>query len=139
MEIIFKLAFFGALGLGIEVIFTSIAQARNPKKRNRQKLFGYSSLWYFPLYATFIPATLYLLQTPLEGQYWLVRGVVYALVIHIGEFTTMGVLHVLNGESPSESEYKTSGRSIHGLTRPDFFPGFVLMGLIFEYFYRMVF
>ncbi len=139
MEIILKLALFGALALGIEVIFTSIAQARNPKKRNRQKLFGYSSLWYFPLYGSFIPAMLYLLQTPLDGQFWLVRGIVYALIIHVGEFVTMGALHLLNGESPSESEYKESGRSIMGFTRPDFFPGFVLMGLVFEYFYRLVF
>jgi hypothetical protein len=139
MEFVLKLTLFGLLGLGMEVIFTSIGQARHPKKRNRQKLFGYSSLWYFPLYCTVIPAMLYLLQTPLEGHHWLVRGAVYALVIQVSEFMTMWTLRVINGESPSESEYRASGRSLYGLVRPDFFPGFILVGLIFEYFYGLIF
>jgi hypothetical protein len=139
MENVLKLAIFGATALGIEVIFTALAGARNPKKRNRQKLFGYSSLWYFPIYAVFVPAFLYFYQTPLADQHWLIRGVVYAATIQVGEFITMWLLHVLNGESPSEEEYKRSGRSLYGFVRPDFFPAFVLMGLVFEYLYRLIF
>ncbi|HTE21550.1 MAG TPA: hypothetical protein VK674_00740 [Candidatus Limnocylindria bacterium] len=139
MENILKLAIFGAAALGIEVIFTALAHLKNPKKRNRQKLFGYSSLWYLPIYGLGVPAVLYLLRSPLEGQHWILRGLVYGLFLQVGEFISMGLLHVANGESPSEEEYKASGRSLFGFVRPDFFPAFAVMGLIFEYLYRTLF
>lgn len=133
MQTFINLLVLGFVGLGLEVVFTATLNALKPTKRRRTTLFGYSSLWYFPLYAFGMPAGILLLEPYVMDSPWFIRGIIYALVIHIIEFITMWLLHVINGASPSEKEYKASGHSLAGFTRWDFFPAFFALGLLFEY------
>jgi len=136
IEKVFVLLIFGAVGLGIEVIFTSASALFNKDERDRVRLFGYSSLWYLPLYAFALPLGMYYVQSGVGDFPLIVRGIIYAFLCQAGEFIAMGALHLLNGKSPSEADYLKSNRSIYGFTRWDFFPAFILLGLIFEYLVR---
>jgi uncharacterized membrane protein len=133
-QLFFEMALFAVLGLGFEVLFTSITDFKGEKRRF---LMGYSSLWYAPLYAC-APLFLhyaggYLFLLPL-----LARGVVYALVIWLFEYVGMWLLRLLLGASPSEEQYLKSRWNIHGLIRLDFFPAMFLMGLAFEFIFRTI-
>jgi len=133
IENIITLCFFGAIGLGIEVIFTSLSKIMKKKDLNKVQLFGYSSIWYFPLYAIVLPLGIYLLQDSVSDYPLLMRGIIYAVLIHVGEFIAMWLLHLINSKSPSEKEYLASKHSIYGFTRWDYFPAFIFLGLLFEY------
>ena len=127
---------FGMIGLGIEVTFTSVTSLWKKDERTRHVL-GYSSLWYVPLYGLVLPLGIYFLQAAVHSWPWLARGVVYGVFIQVGEFFAMGVLHLLNGESPSEQRYRAKAkRNIYGLTRWDFLPFFIVLGLLYEYLVR---
>ena len=136
IEKAYTLLLFGVIGLGIEVIFTALYDLLISKKSNRVHLFGYSSLWYLPLYGVVLPLGIYFLNSSVGNLPLLLRGVIYAILIQIGEFLVMWLLHVINGQSPSEKEYLNSKHSIKGFTRWDYFPAFILLGLIFEYLVR---
>ncbi len=133
-QLLFEMALFAVLGLGFEVLFTSVTGFKSEKRRF---LMGYSSLWYAPLYAC-APLFLhyfggYVFLLPL-----LARGVVYALVIWLFEYVGMWLLRVLLGASPSEEQYFRSRWNIHGLIRLDFFPAMFLLGLAFEFIFRTI-
>ncbi len=136
IEKLFRLILFGLIGLGAEVCFTSLSLLRKRPERGRVRLLGYSSLWYLPLYALVLPLGIYFLAPSLDHYPLIVRGLTYALLIQIGEFAAMAALHLLNGQSPSEKEYLVSGRSLYGFTRWDYFPAFIVLGLVFEYLVR---
>jgi len=133
-KILFEMALFAVLGLGLEVLFTSVTDFKGDKRRF---LMGYSSLWYGPLYAcaplVLNGAGVFLFELPI-----LVRGVVYALVIWLFEYIGMWLLRLLLGASPSEEQYLKSRWNIHGLIRLDFFPAMFLMGLAFEFVFRSI-
>ena len=133
-RLLFEMVLYAALGLGFEVIFTSMADFRKDKRRF---LMGYSSLWYAPLYAC-APLFLHLTGTWLfERPFWF-RGTVYALTIWLFEYLGMWTLRKLLGASPSEEHYYRSSWSIHGLIRLDFFPAMFLMGLAFEMIFHQI-
>ena len=124
---------FGAAGLGIEVAFTAALDFIQTRKDKH--LMGYSSIWYWPLYAS-APLILdkigpFLFPLPL-----LVRGLCYTICFMIMEYCGMGILRLLLGQSPSEKSYYRSRWNIHGLTRLDFAPAYCLLGFIFEWLYR---
>lgn len=130
----FEMVLFAVLGLGFEVIFTSITDIRKDKRRF---MMGYSSLWYAPLYAL-APLLLNLTSGWLFTVSFWVRGVVYALVIFGVEYVGMLFLRLLLGASPSQEHYYTSRWNIHGLIRLDYFPAMFLMGLAFEVVFRQL-
>ena len=129
-----EMVLYAVLGLGFEVVFTSIADFRKDK---RGFLMGYSSLWYAPLYA-FAPLFLHLTGCLLFMQPLFLRGVIYALVIFLFEYVGMLLLRKFLGASPSEEYYYKSRWNIHGLIRLDYFPAFVFMGWAFEVFFRLL-
>lgn len=133
-QLSFEMALFAVLGLGFEVLFTSITDCKAEKRRY---LMGYSSLWYAPLYAC-APLFLHYVGSYLFLLPLLARGVVYALVIWLFEYAGMWLLRLLLGASPSEEQYLKSRWNIHGLIRLDFFPAMFLMGLAFEFIFRTI-
>lgn len=134
LRLFLEMVLYAVLGLGFEVIFTSITDFRKDK---RGFLMGYSSLWYAPLYA-FAPLFLHLTNGWLFTQSFWLRGVIYALVIWLCEYAGMWLLRKLLGASPSEEHYYKSRWHIHGLIRLDYFPAMVMMGWAFEVFFRML-
>lgn len=133
-KILFEMALFAVLGLGFEVLFTSVTDFKGDKRRF---LMGYSSLWYAPLYAC-APLFLNCASVVVFALPMLVRGVVYALVIWLFEYIGMWLLRLLLGASPSEEQYLKSRWNVHGLIRLDFFPAMFLMGLAFEFVFRSI-
>lgn len=129
---LFDFFIFGVSGIGLEIIFTSLVDY--PKFRNNH-LMGYSSFWYFPLYgmAAIILHYGHPFVFSLPPAY---RGAVYIVVFWAGEYLGMGLLRLLLGKSPSEESYYKSHWNIHGLTRLDFAPAHLALGLIFEWMFR---
>ena len=133
-KIVFEMALFAVLGLGFEVLFTSVTDFKGDKRRF---LMGYSSLWYAPLYAC-TPLFFHCAGDVLFSLPLLFRGGVYALVIWLFEYIGMWLLRLLLGASPSEEQYLRSRWNVHGLIRLDFFPAMFLMGLAFELIFRSI-
>jgi uncharacterized membrane protein len=133
-QLLFEMVLFAVLGLGFEVLFTSVTDFKGDKRRF---LMGYSSLWYAPLYA-FAPVFLQLANGLIFPLPLLLRGVVYALVIWLFEYVGMWLLRMFLGASPSEEQYLKSRWNVHGLIRLDFFPAMFLMGLAFEFVFRSI-
>ncbi len=133
-HMLFEMALFAILGLGFEVVFTAVLDFKSDKRRF---LMGYSSLWYAPLYAL-TPVFLHLIVAGIFEIPFLMRGVIYALLIFGVEYAGMLALRLLLGASPSEKGYYKSGWNIHGLIRLDYFPAMFLLGLAFEVVYRQI-
>ncbi len=133
-RLLFEMVLFAVLGLGFEVVFTSVFDFKSDKRRF---LMGYSSLWYAPLYAL-APVFLHLTSGWLFALPIWVRGFVYTLIIWLVEYMAMWALRLLLGQSPSEKHYFTSRWNIHGLIRLDFFPAMFFMGLAFELVFRLI-
>ncbi len=131
-HLLFEMILFGFLGLGLEAAFTAVCDC---KKDPRRHLFGYSSLWYMPLYAL-TPLFLHLTGTYLFDLTLLERGLIYMLVIFAVEYAGMWLLRKGLGSSPSEDEYYKSRWHLHGLIRLDFAPAWFLAGLLFEQVFR---
>lgn len=129
-----EMLFFGILGIGIETAFTAITDYKNDPKRH---LFGYSSLWYIPLYAL-TPLFFHFTGTYLFGLPLLIRGAVYTLVIFTAEYLGMLALRWLLGSSPSEESYVQSRWNVHGLIRLDFAPAWFALGLALELIFRFL-
>lgn len=125
---------FGVLGLGFEVVFTSILDS---KSQNRRFLMGYSSLWYAPLYAI-TPLFLSLFGHWLFTLPFFIRGLLYALIIWFFEYLGMWALRLLLGASPSEHIYYKSPWNVHGLIRLDYFPAMFILGLALELVFREI-
>lgn len=134
-DIVIAMALFAVLGLGLEVIFTAVLDA---KKDSQQHLWGYSSLWYLPLYML-APVFLNLTASVLLPLPLLLRGLIYMVVIFVCEFMAMLALRKLLGASPSEANYRLSRWNFLGLIRLDFAPAMFAMGLTFEFLHRWIF
>jgi hypothetical protein len=126
--LVFDMALFSLLGLGLETCFTAASEW--PAKRDRH-LLGFSSLWYIPLYALAPPAFLFL-GPRLFGLNWALRGLIYTGAIYLVEFSGMLTLRGLLGSSPSEEGYRKCRWNVHGLIRLDFAPAWFAAGLFFE-------
>ncbi len=132
--LLFQMFLFAVLGLGFEVVFTSILDYKSAKWRF---LMGYSSLWYAPLYAI-TPLFLALSGPWLFTMPFWFRGIIYALVIWFFEYLGMWGLRWLLGASPSEHQYYKSPWNVHGLIRLDYFPAMFLLGLALELVFREI-
>lgn len=132
VQMVFDMMLFGVLGLGLEVLFTGLLDARND---TRHHLMGYSSMWYFPLY-TLPPLVLDAMGGLVLPLPIIVRGLIYTMVIFFIEYVGMFLLRKLLGASPSEASYRQCRWNVHGLIRLDYAPAMFLMGLFFEFVYR---
>lgn len=127
---LFDLVLFPLVGLGIEVIFTALA--------DREKhLVGYSSMLYIPVYAL-VPIGFAVAPGPLLDSSWIVRILLYPLIGHGAEYVGMGTLRLLFGKSPTEESYRRSRWNIHGLTRLDYAPAFIAGGFLFAWIFRVL-
>lgn len=121
------MAVFGVFGLGLETAFTA----------GGKHLMGYSSLWYFPLYAL-APLYFRLFGPALFQKPWWARGLAYMASLFFIEYLAMGALRLMLGTSPSEASYFLSPWNVHGLIRLDFAPAWFAAGLLFEGLYRFL-
>lgn len=124
----------GFTGLGLETVFTAALDFPRTKDRH---LLGYSSIWYWPLYAL-APAYFQVFQGVLFPLPLMVRGLVYMVSFFAVEYVSMGALRLLLGSSPSEESYYKSRWNVHGLIRLDFAPAWFVAGLLFETFFRFL-
>lgn len=129
-----EMVIFAVFALGLEVVFTSVCDWKQDKRRF---LMGYSSLWYAPLYAL-APVFLHLVGAYFFELPFLLRGTLYALVIFAVEYLGMLSLRLLLGASPSQEHYYKARWNIHGLIRLDYFPAMFVMGLIFEWVFSRI-
>ena len=133
--ILFEAVVFGLAGLGLEVVYTGLTGLRSAPAQRRRYLMGYSSLWYVPLYAL-APSVLDVSHRRLFALPWVARGLIYMVAIWAAEYLSMGLLHLLLGQSPSEESYRKSRWNVHGFTRLDHGPAYSLAGLILEWMFR---
>jgi len=128
----FQMVLFAVLGLGLEVIFTGLFDCR---RGTLCHLMGYSSLWYLPLYML-VPVCFNAGSSLVFQFNWIVRGIIYMLLIFAIEFVAMFLLRLLLGASPSEKSYYQSPFNIKGLIRLDYAPVMFVLGLFLECVYR---
>lgn len=113
----------GLTGWCMEIIFTALDSLR----RRDMRLMGQTSLWMFPIYGS--ACLLSVLRRPLSKFPAFFRGCVYAVCIYIGEYVT-GCL--LDKHHICPWNYENSRWHIKRVVRLDYFPNWLLAGLLFE-------
>ena len=113
----------GLTGWCIEVAFTSFNAARKKDK----KLIGQTSAWMFPIYG--MAAAINLVYPKIKHWSILQRGFLYGISIMTGEYVSGSLLTKL-GVCPWN--YAGCKYSVKGLIRLDFFPLWMMAGLLFE-------
>lgn len=117
----------GILGWCLEILFTAF----HSFKEQDYTLIGYTSLYMFPIYG--MAAFLAPMGNLLKGKCIWLRGLLYALCIFIGEYSSGWLLKKKN---LCPWDYSHCKWSIHGLIRLDYLPFWFIAGLLFE---RLVF
>jgi uncharacterized membrane protein len=113
----------GLTGWCMEILFTSFGSFM----RGDVRLLGQTSIWMFPIYgmAIFIgPIYQRICNIP-----FIMRGILYAFAIMTVEFATGSILRLF---AACPWDYSGSRYNIRGLVRLDYFPVWMLAGLIFE-------
>lgn len=113
----------GVAGLFIEVLWTSITNAKSEDKR----LIGNTSLWMFPIYgmaSVFAPMSKFM-----KKENVIVRGSVYTFCIYLMEFASGSLLKKKNC---CPWDYSKSKYNIKGIIRLDYAPLWFAMGLFYE-------
>jgi uncharacterized membrane protein len=113
----------GLTGWCMEILFTSFGSFL----RGDARLMGQTSIWMFPIYGMAVligPIYHKIAHMPL-----LLRGILYAAAIMAVEFTTGSLLRLF---AACPWDYSGTRYNIRGLVRLDYFPLWVLAGLIFE-------
>ena len=151
---VFRFIIFGLVGLGQEIVFTSLYDQvfggdfdndyntgnAVVSKFYRQYYVGYSSLLYFPFYGItpwLIQGILSVLKRLRQAdQSQLARLGCYLIMYHLVEYICMRFLFVFHGGSTlSYQSYKVSTFSVHGFTRLDYVPFFLMSSLLYENLY----
>lgn len=159
----YKIIFYMALGLGFEVVFTSVScqflyyiYGGNDGGGNnnlykipynhpdvttlyeiRRNLWGFSSIYYMPIYACvpMLIRVVKLLINNFNGLSTIKRGAIYATVCIAFEIFTMHLLYLIFNIEPSTASYtENTYWHLFGYTRLDYFPIFMLLALLFEKF-----
>lgn len=123
---IYRFLIYGLLGWGLEVFWTGLGSALKGDVR----LAASTYLWMFPIYG------LAILMEPLHDNIrnwpWLIRGVLWILIIWTIEYVTGGVIRLITGASPWDYSGTTPWQ-IDGLIRLDMAPLWFITGLLFEW------
>jgi uncharacterized membrane protein len=120
---------YGAIGCLMEVLWTGLAEL----KRKNFTLRSTTSLWMFFVYGMVIfLEPVFTLIAPLN---FIIRGMVYAVLIMSGEFLT-GTL--LKRADVCPWDYSTTRYHVKGIVRLDYFPAWMMAGLLFERIYRFI-
>jgi uncharacterized membrane protein len=117
---------YGALGCLIEVLWTGLGAL---KSRNF-RLTSNTSLWMFFIYggAIFLEP-FFVWLAPLN---FMLRGIVYAILIYAVEFIT-GIL--LKRANICPWDYSHVRFQVKGVIRADYLPAWIFLGLFFEQIY----
>jgi len=117
---------YGAIGCLIEVFWTGLSELRTKNFRLSSK----TSLWMFFIYGMVVVLEpLFRFVSPLN---FLLRGVIYASFILLGEFIT-GTL--LKRADICPWDYSHTRYHVRGVIRFDYAPAWAAAGLIFEQIY----
>jgi len=123
---------YGLLGWGLEIVWTGLGSLLPPTD---WRLVGKTYLWMFPIYGG-CAVLLQNLVPVLEPYHWVLRGLVWIVVIFVFEFTTGGLVRALAGVCPWD--YSAARLSFCGLIRWDYAPLWFVLGLAFERLSRVV-
>ena len=132
---------FSAFGCFFEVFFTSVYDSiemyiREGKDKVDVRFFGYWSILYILVYGVVLTAFwLYVAVPYVYPLYWFWRIFIYGFCFQFGEYLCMYLMHLIFGQSPSESHYKGKFDTIHNFTRLSYFPVFVIEAFAFELVY----
>ena len=115
--------FSGLIGWCIECAYTGFKQLL----KGNFKLIGTTSLWMFPIYgmAVFIIP----IYENIKHLNILIRAVIYGVLIISVEYITGSILNLFDCCPWS---YSTVATSYNGLIRLDYFPLWMMAGLLFE-------
>ena len=114
----------GATGWCMECFWTGMDAIR---KGTDKTLRCQTSIWMFPIYglaAFFAP-----ISSLLKGTPTFLRGVVYTLLIYLGEFLSGSLLRQYES---CPWDYSSAKLNYKGLIRLDYAPAWFISGLIFE-------
>jgi len=117
---------YGALGCLIEVLWTGLGAI----KSKNFKLSSNTSLWMFFIYG--LTVFLEPLFVMLEPMNFLLRGLIYAVIIFAVEFITGSILKRAN---VCPWDYSHTRFHVKGVIRADYLPAWVILGLFFEQIY----
>ncbi|MDB9873795.1 hypothetical protein OAC97_00860 [Flavobacteriaceae bacterium] len=132
---------FSAFGCFFEVVFTSIYDSivqyiKEGRKKVDVRFFGYWSILYILVYGVVLSSFWILVAVPyIYPLHWGLRALIYGLCFQAGEYICMYALHLVFGESPSESHYRGKYDSVHDFIRLSYFPVFVIEAFAFELIY----
>ena len=133
---------FTAFGCLFEVFFTSVYDSieqflKGGRKSVDVRFFGYWSILYALIYGVLLPVFWIQIAVPYLYDLSIIwRLLAYGFTFQIGEYLSMFAMHLVFGQSPSESHYKGKFDSIHNFTRLSYFPAFVVAGFLFELIYN---
>jgi uncharacterized membrane protein len=126
---IIRFFIYGSAGWLMEVLWTGLGSL---KDRNF-KLSSNTSLWMFFIYGMVIfLEPFFRLASPLN---FLLRGLIYAVLIMSGEFVT-GTL--LKRADFCPWDYSASRFNVKGVVRLDYLPAWAIAGLFYEQLYFLI-
>ena len=124
---IIRFIIYGAIGCLMEVLWTGLSALRT----KNYKLTSSTSLWMFFIYGMVI--ALEPLFRLLSSFNFLLRGLVYACLILLGEFVTGSLL---KRAKVCPWDYSHTRFHVGGVVRFDYLPAWAVAGLAFEQIYR---
>lgn len=125
---------FATFGVTAEIVFTALVDAVNAVKNKRKPdlaLKGFSYIWMIPIYGSiaFLGPIVF---DPLQAFPFLVRLLIYTVIIFIVEYITGWIIQKMTGRCPWHYD---KGWQIHNLIRLDYTPGWMFFSALIEYLY----
>lgn len=122
---IYRFLLYGLIGWGLEIFWTGLGSAVAGDVR----LSASTYLWMFPIYGMAI------LMEPIHHRIrawpFLLRGLVWLLIIWIIEYGSGGMIRSITGSSPWDYTGTTPWQ-VNGLIRLDMAPLWMITGFLFE-------
>jgi len=127
-EMLVRFWIYGLLGWCWEIVWTAVTEKVWGIQRD-WRLRGHSYLWMFPIYGLLAP-----LGEPIHNlmrpHFWLMRGLVYLLMIWVVEYATGRLLRKLTGKCPWD--YSHFAGNFQGIITLEYAPVWFVFGLAFE-------
>lgn len=124
---IIRFIIYGFSGWAMEILFTGFASLTVGDVRMRATTY----IWMFPIYG--MAVLLEFVHDYIRFLPWLVRGVIWTILIWAIEFVSGFIIKQIIGVCPWD--YSGSPFSVKGYIRLDFAPLWFAAGLIFEVFH----
>ena len=125
MPLLLRAIAYICIGITAEILFTGL----KPLARRDYTLPAHTTLWMFPVYGLLIPFAFEPLHFAVQGWNILLRGLVYATCILLVEYLAATLYICLLKKNPWEY---VKGWHVHGKIRLDYFPFWMLFGLLIE-------